>query len=57
MTNYFTVPGLGNSGEKHWQTFFEQSLPNIQRIQQTEWDTPRCIDWIETIDKTIMDYD
>ncbi|MFM2326283.1 MAG: hypothetical protein RIR31_485, partial [Bacteroidota bacterium] len=25
MTNYFIVPGLGNSGAEHWQTFFENS--------------------------------
>ncbi|MDR0793656.1 MAG: alpha/beta hydrolase [Chitinophagaceae bacterium] len=57
MTNYFIIPGLGNSGEAHWQTFFEKSLPDIQKINQQDWETPKCIDWIETIDKTISGYD
>jgi predicted alpha/beta hydrolase family esterase len=57
MTNYFIIPGLGNSGEEHWQTFFEESLSNIQRINQQDWETPKCIDWIETIDKSISAYD
>ncbi|MDP4262798.1 MAG: alpha/beta hydrolase [Bacteroidota bacterium] len=57
MTNYFIVPGLGNSGEEHWQTFFEKSGDNFQRINQQEWDAPHCKDWIETIDKTISAYD
>ena len=57
MTNYFIIPGIGNSGEEHWQTFFEKSLPNIQRISQQDWETPNCIDWVETIEKVISNYD
>ncbi len=57
MTNYFIIPGLGNSGEEHWQTFFEQSGNNFQRIVQQEWDSPDCNDWINTIDEAIAAYD
>ena len=57
MTTYFIVPGLGNSGPEHWQTFFETSGTNFQRIYQKEWDAPTCSDWIETIDKAITGYD
>lgn len=57
MTNYFIVPGLGNSGPEHWQTFFEKSGNNFQRIVQKEWDAPHCSDWIATIDKAIEGYD
>jgi uncharacterized protein len=57
MTNYFIVPGLGNSGPDHWQTFFESSGSNFQRIVQNEWDAPRCSDWITTLQNTIADYD
>jgi predicted alpha/beta hydrolase family esterase len=53
MTNYFIVPGLGNSGEEHWQTFFEKSGNNFHRILQKEWDAPDCIDWVSTIDQVI----
>lgn len=56
-TNYFIVPGLGNSGPEHWQTFFEKSGNNFQRINQQDWDSPRCEDWISTIDKTVSNYD
>jgi predicted alpha/beta hydrolase family esterase len=57
MTNYFIVPGLGNSGPEHWQTFFEKSGDNFQRINQQEWDAPKCEDWITTIDKAISGYE
>ena len=57
MTNYFIVPGLGNSGPEHWQTYFEKSGPNFQRINQQEWDAPVCNDWIATIEKAIENFD
>jgi predicted alpha/beta hydrolase family esterase len=57
MTNYFIVPGLGNSGEEHWQTFFERSGDNFRRINQQEWDAPICTDWVTSIDNAISSYD
>jgi len=55
-THYFIVPGLGNSGSEHWQTFFEKSGDNFQRINQLEWDAPICSDWVAKIDKAISGY-
>jgi predicted alpha/beta hydrolase family esterase len=40
MTNNFIIPGLGNSGPEHWQTYFENSAENFLRINQQEWDAP-----------------
>lgn len=57
MTNYFIVPGLGNSGPAHWQTFFENSGSNFKRIQQQEWDKPVCDVWVQTIEKSLSPYD
>ncbi len=57
MINYFIVPGLGNSGPEHWQSHFEKSGSGFKRILQKEWEAPVCIDWIETIDKTITTVD
>ena len=44
MTNYLIVPGSGNSGPEHWQTYFQNSAPNFFRIEQTDWDKPTCKD-------------
>ncbi|RFM28482.1 RBBP9/YdeN family alpha/beta hydrolase [Deminuibacter soli] len=52
QSNIFTVPGLGNSGEGHWQTIWEQQF-NFTRIQQRDWDTPVCSDWIAAIDAAV----
>ncbi len=42
MRTYLIVPGLGNSGPEHWQSYFEKSAANFTRINQTEWDAPVC---------------
>jgi uncharacterized protein len=57
MTNYLIIPGLGNSGPEHWQTYFENSGDNFSRVEQQEWDTPTCKDWIETLEKRVAEFD
>ena len=54
---YFIIPGLGNSGSEHWQTWFESQGPNVQRIQQQEWDAPALADWLRSIDDTLKTAD
>lgn len=48
------LPGLGNSGEGHWQTLWEKEY-NFIRVQQRDWDTPVQSEWIETIDRKISE--
>jgi len=48
-------PGLGNSGEGHWQTLWQQQY-GFQRVEQRDWDTPSCSEWIETLDRAVMHY-
>jgi uncharacterized protein len=48
------LPGLGNSGEKHWQTVWEQMNPSFIRVNQADWETPVCEDWIKVIDDKIQ---
>jgi predicted alpha/beta hydrolase family esterase len=52
----FIIPGLGNSGEGHWQTLWEKQF-NFTRIQQRDWETPRRTDWIDAMDKAIAPHD
>ncbi len=48
----FTVPGLYNSGPDHWQTHWEKGF-GFTRIEQNDWETPNCSNWIQTIDSAI----
>ena len=49
------LPGFGNSGEDHWQTHWEKQF-NFIRVQQKDWDTPVCSDWINTLDEKVNEY-
>jgi predicted alpha/beta hydrolase family esterase len=51
----FTVPGLYNSGPDHWQTHWEKEY-GFTRIEQKEWETPVCDDWLQTIDATVTQH-
>ena len=54
-TIYLTVPGVTNSSPQHWQSLWEAQFPDkFRRIEQANWDTPTCHDWIETIEKEVQ---
>lgn len=55
--NYFIVPGLGGSGSDHWQTYFEKTQQNFQRIEQNDWENPDIEEWIKNVDKAIAGYE
>ena len=46
------VPGLYNSGPGHWQALWEKEY-GFARVEQQDWDTPRCEDWVRTLNDTI----
>ena len=54
--NYLIVPGLNNSGPKHWQSFWAKSLPNAVRVEQRSWDKPQKEEWVETLDKAVAGF-
>jgi uncharacterized protein len=43
------VPGLSSSGPGHWQSQWEAKHPEYGRVQQENWDTPRCLDWVNAL--------
>jgi predicted alpha/beta hydrolase family esterase len=46
------LPGLGNSGPQHWQSYWENTY-HFSRVQQEEWETPVCNDWVENINLAV----
>ena len=54
---YVNVPGLGNSGPGHWQTYFEQTEPHFTRLTQREWDAPDRAEWVATLDRALAGAD
>ena len=47
------LPGLFSSGPNHWQTLWEASDPTCRRVEQAEWESPRCADWVATLDDAV----
>ena len=50
------IPGLGGSGPQHWQSIWEKRY-KFTRVEQNDWDTPVCADWVENINNAVKAYD
>lgn len=53
MSDIIMLPGLGGSGEDHWQTLWERQDPGIRRFQPSSWDKPILTDWIAALEREI----
>lgn len=53
MTDIVILPGIGGSGEEHWQTYWERRHPRARRFQPTDWDQPDLSDWIAALDRAV----
>jgi uncharacterized protein len=47
------VPGIYNSGPEHWQSLWETSYPNFQRVMQRDWDHPVCAEWVAALEQAV----
>ncbi|MCB1467753.1 MAG: serine hydrolase family protein [Rhizobiaceae bacterium] len=53
MTSFITLPGIGGSGETHWQTHWEASDPRFTRFHPSDWEKPHLADWQEALELQI----
>ena len=53
LASVLLLPGLSNSGHVHWQSLWQAKHPEYHRVEQEDWDTPRCSDWIRTLHAAI----
>lgn len=49
------VPGIGNSDHAHWQTLWESANPEFIRVQQRDWHTPSCEEWVNVLEQTVAE--
>jgi predicted alpha/beta hydrolase family esterase len=56
-TKLLILPGLGNSGEKHWQTFWHKKFENSVRLVQDNWDEPILNEWLERLNEEVVKLD
>ncbi len=53
MADIIILPGIGNSGDGHWQTRWQRSDPAMRRFAPADWDRPDLGDWIAALDREI----
>lgn len=56
-TQLVIIPGLGDSGEHHWQTFWSNKFDNSSRIIQENWNQPDLESWLKKLEDMILKLD
>lgn len=54
---YLILPGWRGSPANHWQSHWQHCLPNTQRVEQKNWESPNCSDWVQELDACIAAHD
>ncbi len=52
-----TVPGWGDSGDKHWQSLWELTYPLARRVRQEDWLYPDKAVWVAALRRAIEETD
>jgi len=52
-----TLPGYLGSDEEHWQSYWEQELDNISRVEQADWESPKLNVWLDALNTVIQNSD
>jgi predicted alpha/beta hydrolase family esterase len=53
--DFLLLPGLGNSGVDHWQSYWSMAFPNASRVLQDDWDRPKREDWLYRVDQRVTE--
>lgn len=48
------IPGLGDSGENHWQSFWLKKFINSTKVIQDNWEEPQLEHWLYNLNKAIL---
>jgi predicted alpha/beta hydrolase family esterase len=51
------VPGLGDSGQEHWQNYWLTKYESSQKVIQNDWDKPVLEDWLHKLNEAIAAID
>lgn len=51
--HYLILPGWQGSPAEHWQSHWQQVLPDASRVEQDDWLAPRRADWVARLDRQV----
>ena len=47
------LPGICDSGPKHWQTLWESKIPGCARVAARDWNHPERGEWVSALESTL----
>jgi predicted alpha/beta hydrolase family esterase len=50
---YLILPGWQGSPAEHWQSHWQNSLPNARRVEQDDWQQPEPRAWVARLDENL----
>ncbi|MBB3102204.1 RBBP9/YdeN family alpha/beta hydrolase [Azomonas macrocytogenes] len=50
---YLILPGWQGSPAEHWQSHWQNCLPNASRVEQTDWEYPERQAWVNELEHCI----
>jgi predicted alpha/beta hydrolase family esterase len=53
-TDIIIVPGLGNSGQNHWQRRWGDRFKTATVVEQDNWDNPQLAPWVDAIERAVI---
>jgi hypothetical protein len=53
-TDILIVPGLGNSGQNHWQRRWADRFKTATIVEQLDWDYPELEPWVDKIERAVI---
>ena len=56
-TKLLIIPGLGDSGDKHWQSYWLKKYPKATKLIQDNWTEPQLEDWLNKLNESILKLD
>ena len=53
MRPVLLIPGIHNSGPRHWQSLWQAQHAGVSRVEQADWDRPVCSAWVQALDDAV----
>lgn len=53
MTESIVLPGIGGSGDSHWQTHWQQAHPTMRRFAPASWEAPDFKNWMAALETAV----
>jgi predicted alpha/beta hydrolase family esterase len=48
------IPGLGNSDDNHWQSYWLKKYTNASKLTQDNWNEPQLEDWLSNLSEAVL---